>query len=1162
MSRYDIAVIGMGGIFPGANNVNEYWRNIKSGETFFQTMPKRLWHLDNFHSESRNVSEKTYTTTGAFIEGFEFPFLKYKLPPNTMKGVDPAQLVTLEATREALTDAGIEPRSDSLEDAITIIGASGVDLFAHSTTYLRRHAYLKKLLPLLAAGGVSKTDLEALEKEFASELFDRGHTWHSSIAAVGAITSSISNRVAQVFGIKGFNMTVDAACASSFVAMDTACQALMAGDARVAIAGGTDLGTNPAIYVGFSRVEGLSFSGNSCPFDHTADGLIIGEGSGVVILKRLEDALEDGDRIRAVIRAVGSTSDGAGQAIYAPSVDGRAEALRKALRNAETDAADVQFLEAHATSTIVGDANEYDAISKVYAPGRDTSDPLRLGSVKAQIGHLKAAAGVAGFIKTVLGMENEMLPHMPRFTKLTPRAEYPSEGLLIPKEAASWPVREDGKRIAAVTSSGFGGVNYHFIVEQGDSYGPVKPRPEVSREMAIVGVTCRLAGADTPEKFWDNILGDYDAFSEIDAESVGWQDHLDVGPENEKITTHKVSRVDDWKLNLLRYKIFPNAVSQIAPTQLLGVDLADRLLTDAGFELSEPKKIGVSVGAMHDDSFPDVFMPMLPDEYADAIKCCETTESMDREVLEESLAKARAEITAESAPVTEHTLPGWMTNVIAGRIANKLNLQGPNFTVDSACSSGLASLMPAVYQLMFGNVDMMITGGLNQQLSDTFTCGVCALGAVADRISKPYDADGKGFLIGEGGLFYLLKRLEDAKRDGDDIFAVLHSVHGSSEADSKTMVAPSEDAVRRSIRNAMARTSIKPEEIGVVDTHGSANLLSDLVEARSLAGELRAEGGEGPVEITAVKSHIGHIYGGSGATSLFSAIQSLKTGTVPGIRNLSNPRPEIEEIKDKARPRFGTEKLPSYVKAGGANSLGLGGANYFAVVSAPKDESAPKKDKDIKNPVVTADRPFVRADDAGNRDVFVCVTETHDDFASALGRAAQQSPIPQFMSEGKRAGAKLAVTFENQDELKGKLTSALKMLQGGHELKPLESQGIFEARVDETPENLAFCFPGQGTHYITMGRHLYEGHRGFRNVLDTVDALAVKSFDFHLLDHIYGDEEDAQIKKNLGTLTGAQIALFAVEVGMATVLDELGIRPDVMVGHSFGGISAMSCVGV
>ncbi|HDT12011.1 MAG TPA: polyketide synthase, partial [bacterium] len=304
MKRYDIAIIGMGGIFPGSRNVEEYWKNVLSGKTFITDMPEKYWRWENFYSEEKGHIDKTYTRKGSFISDFEFPFEKYRFPPNTWKGVDPAQLIALEATREALEDAGIKPHSSALDEAATILGVSGVDDYAHASIYLRRNNYFERLRNQLEENGVSEKIIKELHTEFEQEVLKR-HPVKMSLLAVGAIPSALSNRVAQVFGVKGYNMTVDAACASSFGALETACHALMAGDVRVAITGGVDLGVNPAIYIGFSRVEGLSFSGIANPFDHKADGLVIGEGGGIVILKRLEDALADGDKIKAVIRGMG-----------------------------------------------------------------------------------------------------------------------------------------------------------------------------------------------------------------------------------------------------------------------------------------------------------------------------------------------------------------------------------------------------------------------------------------------------------------------------------------------------------------------------------------------------------------------------------------------------------------------------------------------------------------------------------------------------------------------------------------------------------------------------------------------------------------------------------------------------------------------------------------
>ncbi|MBN2344332.1 MAG: polyketide synthase [Deltaproteobacteria bacterium] len=934
MPRYDIAIVGAGCIFPGADNIEQYWKNVHSGQTFVQKMPKRLWHMENYYSTDVNEPFKTYCNVGAFVENFTFPFFEYKLPPKAMEGIGSAQLVAMEAAKQALKEAGIAPHSKILERGVTVVGCSGVDVFAHSTAYFGRVKFWQRLRKKLEAKGVASEKTRQLLDEMSEQLKEMTHYWYPATIAIGSSGSSISNRLAQVFGVHGFNTTVDAACSSSLVAIDVACQALMAKDADVALAGGTDMGVNPAIYVGFSRVGGISRSGISNPFDSTADGLVIGEGTGIFVLKRLEDALTAGDKIKGVIRGIGSTSDGGGQAIYNPSLEGRADAFRRALNMAEVSPDDVQFIEAHATSTVVGDANEYDSIATVYG-NRKSKEPLYLGSVKHQIGHVKSAAGSAGLLKTVLAMEHGVVPHLPAFRSLTPHAKKATDKLAIPKKPIPWKA-VNGRRTAAVTTSGFGGINYHLIVERADTYDTPKPRMVPSRKLAIVGAKAKVAGADSVEEFWQNSVSEKDVFTPIDRKNQGWIEDPSVQPENERVVTQRIGAIKPFKFNSLKYKIFPKSVSQISPSQLVALDLADQLLESYGADKSVPKRIGVSLGGMHDDYYPTISDPLCADEYAAAAAQSPVAQEIGTELLKECLTETVAEVHEKGPPSTEHTLPGWMTNITPGRISNKMNCTGPNYVVDSACSSGLASMLPTMYQLMFTDVEAVITGGINIQSSEVFSSAVTQIGAVAEHTARPYDAAGKGFLIGEGGVLFLVKRLEDAVRDNDDILAVVHNISGSSEAKSKTMLAPTEEAIRLAIHRGVTNSGISPDDIGVVDTHGSANLLSDVAEVNAIAAELRKNSDKPPVQVLATKSHIGHLYGGSGASSILSTILSLKNRMVPGVRNLKNRRPELDAVKDKALPQQGSAPLNEQARAGAVNSLGLGGSNYFGVFTGPE----------------------------------------------------------------------------------------------------------------------------------------------------------------------------------------------------------------------------------
>ena len=956
MPRYDIAVVGAGCIFPGAHNTDDYWKNVKSGETFFKEMPRRLWHFDNYYSPSETDAYKTYCKVGAFVENFKFPFIEYRLPPKAMEGIGSPQLVAMEAAKQALAEAGIAPHSKILERGVTVVGCSGVDVFAHSTTWFGRIKFWQRLWEKLSKEGVARSDAETLLKQMGDQLKQMTHYWYPGTIAIGSSGSSISNRLAQVFGVHGFNATVDAACSSSLVAVDVACQALMAGDADVALAGGADMGVNPAIYVGFSRVGGISRTGISNPFDAAADGLVIGEGTSIVVLKRLEDALDNGDTIKGVIRGIGSTSDGAGQAIYNPSLEGRAEAFRRALKTAEVQPDEVQFIEAHATSTVVGDANEYDSISTVYG-ARKATEPLYLGSVKHQIGHVKAAAGAAGLLKTLLAMENETIPHLPAFTTLTPHAQKPVDALHIPTSTRPWKAYGD-RRIGAVTTSGFGGINYHCIVERADTYDRPVRSAAPARKVAIVAAKAKVAGADSVAEFWDNMVGDKDVFQVVDRKKQGWNDDFSVQPENERVTTQRIGKIKPHRFNALKHRIFPKSISQISPSQLLALDLADQLLEEYGVDRAAKKNFGVAIGGMHDDFYPTVSDPLCADEYAAAILQSPIAADIGKDLVERLVTDVVAEVHADGPPSTEHSLPGWMTNITPGRIANKLNLVGPNYVVDSACSSGLASMLPAMYQLMFTDVDAVITGGVNIQSTEVFSSAVTQIGATAEHTARPYDEKGKGFLIGEGGVLFLVKRLADAVRDKDNILGIVHGVSGSSEAKSKSMLAPTEEAIRVAMRRGVELSGIPPEDIGVVDTHGSANLLSDVAEVSAIAAELRTDGIKKlPVQVLATKSHIGHLYGGSGASSILSVILSLINKRVPGVRNLENLRPEIRHLEGRALPQKGSAPLNSDALAGAVNSLGLGGSNYFGVFTSAEWLDSNTPEEKSASPAETAAKP-------------------------------------------------------------------------------------------------------------------------------------------------------------------------------------------------------------
>jgi acyl transferase domain-containing protein len=1149
----------MGCLVPGAQRPDALWRNVVEGRTFVRDMPPSLWDFDHYTSHDLRAHTKTYTRQGAFLDEFDFPFLDFRLPPKTMARQDRAQLVALETTRQALADAGIAPRSPLLERGVTAIGVIGVDGFARASAYVRHRTYAKQIRRQLLARGTPETTVTALLDDLDAGLRRRGYDFDHATGSVGLIESAISNRVAQVFGVRGMNTTVDAACAGGFVALELGMHALMAQDADVALCGGVDLGTAPAIYSGFCRIGGLSRRGISTPFDASADGLVIGQGGGMVVLKRLEDALDAGDRIYAVIRGLGSSSDGAGTAIYTPSLEGRVSCMRSALANAATSPDDVQYIECHATSTVVGDANEYDAVGQVYGGRPPTAPRLRLGSIKYQFGHTKAAAGTVSLIKTVLAMNAGLYPHMPLFRKLSPAVTYRGTDLDIPTAVEAWQPDVTGRRVSAVTASGFGGINYHVVLEQSAAHARPSSRAVPDRSMAIVAMSCRVPGANTPDEFFTNALAQRDLFSEVDAATAPWWFVSDT------VKTERTARLGPGTFDPLRFKVLPASISQTSPSQFLALELAGRLREAAPDSFRRSRNVAVCLGAMHSDYVGEIQPPVMVDEWTAVLRESPTSRDIDAAILDSAISASLQILKQQYPPVTEHTLPGWMANCIAGRLSKTFDWRATNFVVDSACSSSLAALTVSMYQLMFGSADTIVSGGLNMPITPENMLGQSAIGAMASRFARPFDRASDGFLQGEGGVLFLLKRLADARRDGDGIVAVVRAAAGSSEADNRSMVLPTEGAIQRAVRAALDRGRVDGREVAVVDVHGSGNAQADLAEARALAAELGDPARPAAVALTAVKSHVGHLAGGAGAGGVLSVIQSLRAGVAPAICNLRQVRAEVAALAPSVEPvHTHSLRLTPGARYGGVNGLGLGGANYFVLLElagTPPDGKDPRmvtnaidatRRTPIGEPTHHVSTPWTLSSLA------VFEADTREALAAALDHAARE-PGAASLPEARKP-LRLAFAFDDDAHRSERLALAVKHLRTNHPLSLLAARGVFITDDSARRGKLAFCFPGQGNQYAGMGRVLYERHPVFRAVMDDVDRLVRHRFP--LVERIYGTPTAAPIDGGLDDLTSSQLSIFAIEMALARVLTDEGAEPDVVVGHSFGEYAALCFSGV
>src|SRR3984957_3868193 len=462
-----IAVVGIAALMPGARDTAEFWHNIVTGRDLVTEVPPGRWPSEEFYDPDPSTPDTTYSRRGAFLPDIEFDPLAHGLPPSTLAAVDPAQLLGLSVADALLADLGRNLAAPLDRERVgVILGSSTLSRVGTMDARIQRPLWLKALRE------------QGIEEAQANQVCDRIAAqyvpWQED-SFPGLLSNVVAGRIANRLDLHGTNCTVDAACASSLAAVSAGVNELALGKADLVVTGGVDVTNNPLMYVCFSKTPALSPTGDARPFSDDADGTLLGEGLAMLGLRRLDAAERDGDRIYAVIRGLGTSSDGRGGAIYAPMAAGQVRALRRAYGTAGYGPDTVELLEAHGTATRAGDAAEFKSLAQVFGEtGRPDGGWCALGTVKSQIGHTKAAAGAAGLIKAVLALHQRVLPPTIKVRKPNPGLGIEGSPFYLNTAARPWTRRADHARRASVSSFGFGGANYHVALEEygaGDASG-------------------------------------------------------------------------------------------------------------------------------------------------------------------------------------------------------------------------------------------------------------------------------------------------------------------------------------------------------------------------------------------------------------------------------------------------------------------------------------------------------------------------------------------------------------------------------------------------------------------------------------------------------------------------------------------------------------------
>ncbi|MFL6537753.1 MAG: type I polyketide synthase, partial [Chthoniobacterales bacterium] len=428
MEKERIAIIGVGCRFPGgANDADSFWKLLIDGRDAVTEVPADRWNVERFYDPEPGIAGKTFAKRGGFLDQIDqFDPQFFGISPREAPYVDPQHRLLLETAWEAIEDAGIVLDFEKGSDIAVYVG-------------------------------ISHNDYQGIQ----STAFDHfGVTPHT---ATGSAHSIAANRISYCLNLRGPSIAMDTACSSALTAVHTACEHIRAGRGDTALAGGVTVMITPGGFIGFSQASMLSPDGQCAAFDASASGFVRGEGAGMILLKRLSRAIEDGDPIRGVIVGTAVNQDGHTNGISLPSGEAQARLVQDACRDAGIAPDQIGFVEAHGTGTAVGDPIEAHALAEALC--KERSAPLPIGSVKTNFGHLETAAGVAGLVKAMLVLQHRQIPASLHFKTPNPHIDFDKLRLRVPASVEPFP-ETDGERLVGVNSFGFGGANAHAILAE------------------------------------------------------------------------------------------------------------------------------------------------------------------------------------------------------------------------------------------------------------------------------------------------------------------------------------------------------------------------------------------------------------------------------------------------------------------------------------------------------------------------------------------------------------------------------------------------------------------------------------------------------------------------------------------------------------------------
>ena len=1154
-----VAIVGVGCVLPDAHDVSSFWHNSRNGHSALRPLRGGRW---DWEAAGEGGDAACKAPLGAQISDHSFDWRKFRIPPREARRINPMQLFILDAGAQALEGVAKIPRATTG----LFIGATGLGWQPDSGLLIRlpdiRGAVAKSPAFSALDPRVRETILQRAEEAL------RGHLDEvSEDNVVNAAASVAIGRIAMHFDLRGLHYAVDAGFASSLAAVDVGVRALRDGSVDMAVVGGASSLLTPLEVLALSRLQRARQQTGS------AAGQLVdtffGEGAALFVLKRLEDAVADDETIWAVVRGVGAAAGGdeVSLSLAEPSGAAQEEALRCAYAAADVSPRSVGFVEC-ASGWGTDGVVELRALATLYR-GQEARR-VALGSARALVGHLRGAAGAVGMLRAVLALHHGTIPPQRPFAGID-GAAFADTPFFLPQEELPF-VPRHGCEVAraAVTALGFGGCSYHAILERfsprmARSKAPSALGSRRREPIAIVGMGGVFPQGQSVAAFWQALLQRTDAAGHVPASRWCAETYYDADPgKNETTYTTRGYFVEPLPPLSPRWGISPAAAAAMDPSQCLVLQAAEEALADARFDTRrwDKRRIATMLAFL-----PYQGKKFLADirvnvrvfirRLAEALAAYGIDDATNARICRE----AEQRFVEPLPPIDEHTYVGYLGSINGARVAQRFGFGGPHFTVDAACASTHAALHAAVTALRHGVCDVALSGGVWLDMSPEFYVAACRFRALSPSGMTPFDAAADGFVPGEGGGVFVLRRLADAEAEGERIHAVIRAVAGASDGRGHSVLAPSVDGEALAMRRALQEADIAPNTVDYVECHGTGTALGDVTECRALTGAY-GEGRSDPLLIGSVKGNVGHLNAAAGVPALVKTAIAVRDGMVPPSCHVTHPNPKIDfatcplSVVTEVRPWPNRGNAP---RRAGVSGFGVGGANMHLIVES---HASPQPTTRRSHGTATEERTLPIAVVAG--ETLLACSQQLAALADTLSPGRQQTPFAYMealrqtqIAASRAAPVRVALVAQQPERLGERQLLLQRVVAAGHDVAFLRHQGIFVSPGPGAAKVVAM-FPGQGPQYPNMLRELADMFDVVEKILCEADSVYGRLTGQPLRPSFWPDDAADYVQRD----EDIHCAVFVVNCCLFALLHSFGLRPDAVLGQSAGELAALVAAGV